>query len=438
MDDREIIGGSDYIKLILWIAVMSSPVALLTMIFLALYTKGGEFVRETLPAALHLSQPVCTILIATLGGLLVGLGLRYLGVRHGESLPKEMEAGRVPYQGVPGFILTALVGLVSGASLGPESPLGHMGAAAASWLAERLKLPKDKSRIMTLSGISATFGGYLLSPIGGAFMSMEFTGSLTYPIYTNLIAAVVAALIGALLMLVFAGLVPPRGLLNFPEYTSFQWIHILYAVLFGLVGLVWAFLFKAVFGFVTRLVTPLSRFPVLKPVVGGLVFGLIGALLPLTLYSGEEELNVILAEGAEIGIAMLLLLAVVKLFTLSVCMSSGFPGGFVFPLFFSAGSLGYALHLLLPFIPLDVAMISMMAGIGGAVMRMPFTVIVVMMVMSSPTSLPISIVAGFTGFLSATMLAAGNARKAMYQAAQERKAVYISSAPEANDEGQSG
>ena len=118
--------------------------------------------------------------------------------------------------------------------------------------------------------------------------------------------------------------------------------------------------------------------------------------------------------------------------------SSGFPGGFVFPLFFSAGSLGYALHLLFPFIPLDVAMISMMAGIGGAVMRMPFTVILVMMVLSSPTSLPISIVAACTGFLSATMLAAGNARKAMYQAAQERKAVYISSAPEANDEGQSG
>lgn len=433
MDDKEIIVGSDYIKLIIWIAVVAVPIALLTLIFLALYTKGGELVRETLPAALHLSQPVCTILVATLGGLLVGLGLRYLGVRHGESLPKEMEAGRVPYQGVPAFILTALVGLTSGASLGPEGPLGHMGAAAASWFAERLKLPKEMSRVMTLSGISSAFGGYLVSPLGGAFMSMEFTGSLTYPIYTNLIAAIVASLIGALVMISFAGLVPPRGLLNFPEYAGFQWMHILYAVIFGLVGLVWAFLFKIVFGFVTRLVTPLSRFPVFKPMVGGLVFGLIGAWLPLTLFSGEAELNTILAEGAQIGVVMLLVLAVVKLITLSVCMSSGFPGGFVFPLFFSAGSLGYALHLIFPFIPLDVAMISMMAGIGGAVMRMPFTIMVVMMVMSSPAALPISIVAAFTGFLSATILEAGNARKAMYQAAQERKGIYISSAPKGDE-----
>jgi len=435
MDDKEIIGGSDYIKLLIWIAVTAVPVALLTLIFLALYTKSGEFVRETLPEALNLSPAVCTILVATLGGLLVGLCLRYLGVRHGESLPKEMEAGRVPYKGVPAFILTSLIGLSSGASLGPEAPLGHMGAAAASWVAERLKLPKEKSRIMTLSGISAAFGGYLASPMGGAFMSMEFTGSLTYPIYANLIAAIVASLIGALVLLSFTGLVP-RGLLDFPEYAAFQWIHLLYAVVFGLVGLVWAFLFKIIFGFVTRLVAPLSRFPVFKPMVGGLVFGLIGAWLPLTLFSGEEELNTILTEGTQIGAVVLLLLAVVKLITLSVCMSSGFPGGFVFPLFFSAGCLGYALHLLFPFVPLDVAMISMMAGIGGAVMRMPITVMVVMMVMSSPSALPISIVAAFTGFLSATILEAGNARKAMYQAAQERNAVYVPSAPDANAEQQ--
>ena len=435
MDDKEIIGGSDYIKLLIWIAVTAVPVALLTLIFLALYTKSGEFVRETLPEALNLSPAVCTILVATLGGLLVGLCLRYLGVRHGESLTKEMEAGRVPYKGVPAFILTSLIGLSSGASLGPEAPLGHMGAAAASWVAERLKLPKEKSRIMTLSGISAAFGGYLASPMGGAFMSMEFTGSLTYPIYANLIAAIVASLIGALVLLSFTGLVP-RGLLDFPEYAAFQWFHLLYAVVFGLIGLVWAFLFKIIFGFVTRLVTPLSRFPVFKPMVGGLVFGLIGAWLPLTLFSGEEQLNTILTEGTQIGAVVLLLLAVVKLITLSVCMSSGFPGGFVFPLFFSAGCLGYALHLLFPFVPLDVAMISMMAGIGGAVMRMPITVMVVMMVMSAPTALPISIVAGFTGFLSATILEAGNARKAMYQAAQERKEVYVSPAPEVNEEGQ--
>ena len=115
---------------------------------------------------------------------------------------------------------------------------------------------------------------------------------------------------------------------------------------------------------------PLDRNPLLKPVAGGLIFGLVGAWLPLTLHSGEAELHTILVEGAQIGAAVLLVLAVVKLFTLSICLGSGFPGGFAFPLFFSAGSLGYATHLLFPFIPLSVAVVGTMAGIGGAVMRM--------------------------------------------------------------------
>jgi H+/Cl- antiporter ClcA len=435
VDNQEIIGQTHYIKLILRVAVIGVFVALLTLIYLVLYNLGVRLTSETLPEALNISRPVYTILIATLGGLLVGLGLRYLGVRHGEPLPKEMEAGRVPYRGVTALVLTALVGLSSGASLGPEGPLGHMGAAVASWFAERLNLTKENSRIMTLSGVAAAFGGYLASPLGGAFMSMEFTGSLTYPIYTNLIAATTAALIGTLVMFNFTGLVP-RGLLDFPEYTGFQWMHLLYAVIFGLVGLVWAFLFKIIFSSVNRLVTPLNRFPILKPMVGGLVFGLIGAWLPLTLYSGEEQLNTVLVNGVEIGAVVLLLMSVVKLFTLSVCLNSGFPGGFVFPLFFSAGSLGYATHLLFPFIPLDIAMICTMAGIGGAVMRMPFTIMVVVMVISSPIALPIIVVSAFTGFLSATILEAGNARKAMYEAAEERKEVYVASGQEAHSEGQ--
>ena len=293
MDDREFIGQSDYIKLILWIVVMAVPVALLTLIYLALYHKGSQLVSgdtprsfEHLPPGLY--HPGCHTRRSAgwVGPALPGGAARRIA-------PKRDGSRARPYRGVPGLVVTALVGLASGASLGPEGPLGHMGAAVASWVAERLKLPKERSRIMTLSGVSAAFGGFLASPFGGAFMSMEFTGSLAYPIYANLIAATTSALFGTLVVFSFTGLLP-RGLLNFPEYSGFQWMHILYAVIFGLVGMVWAFLFKIIFGFVTRLATPLNRFPVLKPVVGGLVFGLVGAWLPLTLYSGEEELNMVL------------------------------------------------------------------------------------------------------------------------------------------------
>jgi H+/Cl- antiporter ClcA len=430
--DSEVIGSSDYIWLILRIAVMAIPVAVLTLIYLALYKGGTTLVWETLPDSLNISRPAFTVLVATLGGLLVGLGLRYLGVRHGESLQTEMEAGRVPYSGVPGLVVTALVGMISGASLGPEGPLGHMGASFGSWISMRLNLSLEKSRLMTLAGVSAAFGSFLVQPFSGAFMSMEFTGSLTHPIYTNMIAAIVSSLIGALVVFNLATILPNMAL-PFPAYEGFHWLHLVYAVMLGLLGLGMAFLFKIIFQSVTRLVKPLDRNRLLKPMVGGLVFGLIGAWLPLTLHSGEEELRTILEQGAQIGIVMLVLLAFFKLFTLSICLSSGFPGGFVFPLLFSAGSLGYAIHLLFPFIPLNVAIVGTMAGVGGAVMRMPFTVILLILMLSNPTLVPILTIAAFTGFLSATVLEAGNARKAMYQASSERRDLYGSSKAKAGE-----
>ena len=57
-------------------------------------------------------------------------------------------------------------------------------------------------------------------------------------------------------------------------------------------------------------------------------------------------------------------------------------------------------------------------------MRMPFTVILLLLVLGNPTLLPVSVLAAITSYLAATMLDAGNARKAMRQAAKDRKEVY--------------
>ena len=423
MEDRELVGGFEYVQLLLWVVILAVPTALLTVLYLGIYREGIHF-YESLSESLGIPRALFTIVVATLGGLLVGLGLRYLGVHHGKSLQVEMAEGKVSYHGLPGFLLVALVGLVSGASVGPEGPLGHMGAALGSWLADKRGYPAQKSRILALSGIAAAFGGFLGTPMAAAFMSMEFTGLLTTPIYANMIAATVASLIGAWIIFSLTGALP-TGATGFPQEGLLNLPGLLYAVLFGLVGLGWAFLFKAMFGGLRQLAGSLDRFPLLKPAVGGLLFGLVGAWLPLTLFSGEHELAHVLETGAQIGVLMLILLAVLKLFTLSVCLVTGFPGGFVFPLFFSAGALGYAIHLLLPFIPLPVCIIGMLAGIGGAVMRMPFTVILLLLVLGNPALLPVSALAAITSYLAASILDAGSARRAMRQAVTERRDVYV-------------
>jgi H+/Cl- antiporter ClcA len=67
----------------------------------------------------------------------------------------------------------------------------------------------------------------------------------------------------------------------------------------------------------------------------------------------------------------------------------------------------------------------MLAGIGGAVMRMPFTVILLLLVLGNPALLPVSVLAAITSYLAAGILDAGSARRAMRQAEAERKEVYL-------------
>ena len=422
MEDQNIVGNFEYIRLLVWVIILAVPVAILTTLFLFLYERG-ILLYEHLSESLGISPALFTLLVAMLGGLLVGLGLHYQGSHQGGSLQVEMAKGRVPYRGIAGSMLIALIGLISGASIGPEGPLGHMGAGLGSWLAEKLGYDPDKSRILSLSGISAAFGGFLGTPLSAAFMSMEFTGLLSMPIYANMVAALVSSLIGAWIIFSLIGTLP-AGATGFPQDGLLNIAGLLYAVIFGLIGLGWAFLFKLVFGTARRLAAPLDRYPVFKPVVGGLAFGLVGAWLPLTLFSGEHELAHVLVNGVQIGFFTLVLLAVLKLVTLSVCLATGFPGGFVFPLLFSAGSLGYAIHLLLPFIPLPVCVVGMLAGIGGGVMRMPFSVILLLMVIGNPVLLPVSAFAAITSYLGASILDAGSARKALRQAVVERGETY--------------
>ena len=122
-----------------------------------------------------------------------------------------------------------------------------------------------------------------------------------------------------------------------------------------------------------------------------------------------------------------------KLFTLSISLSTGFPGGFVFPIFFSAGALGYAIHLIFPFIPLSVSIVGTLAGAGGGVMRMPFAIILLLAVVSNPALLPVSVISAFTSFLTATFLDAGSARRAMEESQAEVRETYSDDAEAARD-----
>ena len=418
-----------YFAFLGWVTLLAVPLAILTAFYLTGLQVGSAFVREALPTRWlpNLDPRLLTVVVAMLAGLLVGLILRYMGGGDNRALSDELiETGTVPHRHLPGMILAALVGLSAGASLGPEGPLAHLGGGIASWLAARRGYDKDRRRVLSLSGIAAVFGGFLTQPLGGAFLAFEFTKLVTFPFYVYLIPAIVASLTGYLVYFSLTG-ASLAGIYHFADITSLKLIYFVYVLVLSLLGVGVGILFKLIFGSVQRLTRPLQAYPVLRPVVGGLIFGLIGAVLPLTLYSGEHELGHLIDHAGEYSVLFLFVLAVAKLVTLSICLSTGFPGGFIFPLMFAAGAFGVAAHALLPVVPLSVAVVGAMAGMGGAVMRMPIATIILVGILAGPIYMPLIILAAVAGYLVAQISRGEDARDAY--AAAETESAALSTRP---------
>jgi H+/Cl- antiporter ClcA len=98
---------------------------------------------------------------------------------------------------------------------------------------------------------------------------------------------------------------------------------LLVAVPFSLVGAIAGVLFTLMFRGLRKLMQPMKSHVVWRGLIGGLGMGIIGVLLPLTLFSGEEQTGELIAQAFEIGFVMLIVLALSKLLATSLLLATG-------------------------------------------------------------------------------------------------------------------
>lgn len=113
----------------------------------------------------------------------------------------------------------------------------------------------------------------------------------------------------------------------------------------------------------------------MKPVMGGAVFGLIGVALPLTNFTGSDQLQTVLQDGAKIGVVLLVAILVGKIIAFAVSSSSGFIGGPIFPVLFLGGTAGVIVSLLAPEVPLGLAFTCLLAAVPGSIVPAPFSMV---------------------------------------------------------------
>ncbi|HSN78343.1 MAG TPA: chloride channel protein [Anaerolineae bacterium] len=394
--------------------------ALIFFTFMVLVSQATALIWEQAAATLGIDQRLFTVLVCTLGGLLVGLLVKLFGDHNGifaELMLEFGRTGRFDYRNAPGIVITGFVSLVAGASLGPEAPLADACGGMGTLIADRLKLDEQETRSMGYSGVSGMIAAMITSPFGGALLGLESaqgstSGKQTYfwVLFPSLLASAVATVVFVLLSGSFF-----ETLYQFPAYTP-QLADLLYAVPLGLIGGVAGLLFMLSLKRLQRLFQPMKQHVVLRGVVGGLGMGIIGALLPLTLFSGEEGTSDLIAHAAEIGVVMLIVLALFKLFATALLLATGWKGGYIFPIMFASVALGLAVNLLFPAIPVAATVAATMAGALVAALKAPlFAALMTSALVQMETS-PVIAVAVVVSALLTALLTLYVARRAAAQA----------------------
>jgi H+/Cl- antiporter ClcA len=149
---------------------------------------------------------------------------------------------------------------------------------------------------------------------------------------------------------------------------------------------------------------PMKAHVVLRGLIGGLGMGIIGALLPLTLFSGEAETVDLIKKSAEIGFGMLIVLAIAKLFATSLLLATGWKGGYIFPIMFAGIALGMAAGLLFPNIPVAVTVSAVLAGALVAALRAPlFAALFTLILVQTETAPVVAVAVIVSAFLTALL-----------------------------------
>mgnify|MGYP001627760381 FL=1 len=295
----------------------------------------------------HLSTlPVWQLIAApTVGGLVVGVFIyRFLPEKRPHGVADVIDAAsfhdaRMSTRCGIKSALASAVSLGSGASLGREGPVVHMGASFGAWLARILHLRRSASRTLLGCGVASAVAASFNAPLAGALFAHEV--ALGHYALTAFAPIVLASVTGTVITRIYYGdevafLIPGHEIQSFWEFPAFALLGILAGVAATLVVRAIPVVQKAA----NKTKIPLW----LRPAVAGLIVGIIALGFPQVVGVGYGAMNDALYEAYNLPFLVGLLFA--KAFVVSICMGLGFAGGMFSPALFLGAMLGGAFGVL--------------------------------------------------------------------------------------------
>jgi len=342
------------------------------LIFVGAITFGGKWYSDSHPG--WFGGHWWWVAVAAAAGVAVGL------VRRLTRLPwktpglfEDLETEHVDPGLVPGIAAVSLVSLIGGASLGPEKALGSMGGGAGSWIAQRRGLETDDAQVNTLAGFAGAYGGLFSSTVIVVMLILEVARPGGQRLVKALAAQIVSSSVSFGIYFAIAGAVFLDDY-KVPQYKFEDW-QLLAGIPLGLFAAVVVMLLAGFMLGAARLFGRLKVPGIAKSVLGGVIFGVVGVALPLTMFSGGDQLKTVVSGAGTLGLGLLAATLIAKMLTFAVSEGSGFVGGPIFPSLFIGGTAGVIVHQVIPGVPLGLAFTCLLAAIPGAVVAAPFSMV---------------------------------------------------------------
>jgi CIC family chloride channel protein len=347
---------------------------------LHLLEPGGE---HSLFAAVAHGDPIIwlVVLAPALGGLLSGLIVfRFAPEAEGhgtdaliDSFHNKRGAIRKRIPIVKAVASVILLG--TGGSAGREGPIAQIGAGFGSVLATTMRLTPRERRLLLLAGAAGGIGAIFRTPLGAALFIVEVLYRDDFEV-DALVPTVLASVVS---YSVFTMIFGEGNIFTTQAHYEFNPLQLpLYLVMAIFASVIGVLYIKVFYGMRDRVFVPLPIPRALKPMIGGLLVGLLYLVAPQSLGAGYGWLQEVLRPTSEYfplgwqSAALLLFIALLKVLTTSLSISSGGSGGVFGPSVviggMIGGAFGMAFHLLVPQIapqPGAFAIVGMACFFGG-------------------------------------------------------------------------
>ncbi|MGK0289750.1 MAG: CIC family chloride channel protein [bacterium] len=329
------------------------------------------------------------LIIPAIGGALVG-PLIYWGAREakGHGVPEVIVAifkqgGKIRPVVVVVKAISAAITIASGGSVGSEGPIVQIGAGLGSTLGQWFRVSVRHLRTFVGCGAAGGIAAAFNAPIAGALFAVEIIlGDFGFAKFTPIVVSSVIATV------VSRTLIGDHVFFNIKNLHFGSPVELISYALLGILAAFIGVLFNWILFKSEHLVDKVTTIPeYIKPIVGGLLLGMISLAFPEILGVGRKVM-VEVVEG-DYPLYFLLVMIFVKMVATSVTLSSGGSGGVFAPALFlgvmTGKIVGEISNMIIPSEKDTSGSFALvgMAALIGATMHAPLTAIFIIFELTS-------------------------------------------------------